>query len=153
MNKTIHFYRWFWWQHRISLSLMLFTVAAAQLFFWIGSESYDIELTMVPIMISIAVAVVVAIQVFTFGGNLDLTSGRSSFPKWLFTLPIKGVELAMIPVVAMIAALAWGWIPASLAFGHFWATENTFDLLDFSLFVFLPWLGMSAFGCWLQAVS
>ena len=154
MQDSFHMLNWFWWQNRITILLMLVSVLLAQSAFFFGGNATLDSWQPFLLMISIAVACLSAITVFSFGANLDLTSGRSSFPNWLYNLPVASSRLALIPILAMIAALAWGWIPAANAFGHFWRNQSGPDMAPSNYnFLVLPWCGLSAFGLWLQAIA
>jgi hypothetical protein len=132
---------------------MLATVLFAQGYCWMtgfGEQTFSgLFLT-----VSILATCFSALTVFSFGSNLDLTSGKSSFPVWLFKLPVPSIRLALIPTLAMIAAFAWGWIPAAKAMSLM--SSNSQGVAEASLnynLLFLPWLGLSAFGLWLQAIA
>lgn len=150
MNSNLSLIYWFWWRNRIQISIIVASVVVAQLIYWTGIVFEHDALNMMPLLLSIGATVISAMAVFTFGSNLDLTSGKSSFPQWLFTLPIASFRLALVPALAMALTLAWGWMPAIAAISTSPASGS--EPVSTSLLI-LPWLGMCAFGNWLQAIS
>lgn len=151
MQTSVHLCNWFWWRNRSSILIMLGSVIIAQASFWIWGAVESLPESL--IVISIAASCLSALTVFTFGSDLDLTSGKSAFPQWLFGMPVASTRLAMIPVFAMVLALAWGWIPAASAMKYsMLQTSNTPSPSYFDLLI-LPWFGLCAFATWMQAIA
>ena len=113
---------------------------------------------MVQVMVfsSVSITILTSLAIFTFGADLDFSSGRTAFPQRFFALPIGSLKISMIPVIAMVLAIAWCWLPAAAVSLHYVSKiANNFDLDTqyIVLFLTLPWLVVSAIGCWLQAAA
>ena len=132
------------------LCVMLFFVVGVQLIFWSGMDS-----TFTPqdflFRMSCLICFYGAVTIFSFGNDLDLARGGSAFPRWLFTLPIASIRLAMVPTLSMVIAMGWCWIPFALASVFCEVTEDAVKMPV--RFVIVPWLGMSAFGNGIQAIA
>lgn len=161
MNTTLGMANWFWWQHRIFLCVAFFSVIIAQVAFWSVGAINEANVGTIALLqlCSMLSAVFAGLTLFTFGTNLDLTSGRSSFPTWLYNLPVSPVKPVVFAVIGLIALVGWGWLPFSYS-TFVEELRNTPKLLDRStlseyyLFrMVMPWLSISAFGCWLQAIA
>ncbi len=151
MQNSVYLCNWFWWRNRASILVMLGSVLIAQAAFWIwgGEDSLPESL----LAISIAASCLSAFTVFTFGSDLDLTSGKSAFPQWLFNMPVASVRLGLIPVLAMVVALAWGWMPAAGAMKYSMSQASDAAGPSYFELLVLPWMGLCAFATWMQAIA
>ena len=150
MGNTRQLVNWYWWKNYFPIIVMVVFVILAQMIYWIASDAVSAstqKLISMILAMSMASGVFSAVIVFTGGHNLDLTSGNSAFPAWLYTLPISSVQLAMVPVIGMIIGLAWSWIPFALAIR---AVQPSLSIVQL---VFLPWLGLCGGAFWLQALA
>ncbi len=150
MGNTLQLVNWYWWRNRFSIIVMISFVIIAQSMFWMTGhvlpESYS-PMVGVLLGISMLASTFSAINVFTAGRNLDLTSGKSAFPEWLYSLPISSLKLALVPVIGMLVSIAWAWLPFALTIR---VSDSSIPILD--LFV-LPFLGIAGAASWLQALS
>ena len=147
MNAMTQIFHWFRWRHQFAIPAMIASVLVAQASFWIFSEQWTMGL----LQLSVAFVFFNAMTIFTFGNELDLTSGQPSFPRWLKSLPINSWTLAAIPALAMVIAMAWCWVPAAIAFMSMESDPAPWNHRIKVLL--LPFLGISTFGCWLQAIA
>lgn len=161
MTATLNLLNWVWWSNRSLLIGSVVSVLIAQIYFWIDIR--DAELSNIAgflLGISILVSVVSAFGVFTFGNELDLSSGRSAFPSWFLSLPANPSRFAIGPLVGLALLLGWAWWPYTLAMLHMGSlpgnefVETSEPLLNrVWSFGLLPWLGLCGFGFWVQAIA
>ena len=160
MNRTVQLLSWFWWRHRILLFASVASVILAQAAYWTGVTLELSEEIMAPMLsllhVSFLTSLGCALTVFAYGADLDLTSGKSSVPRWFHNLPVRSYVLAVVPMLAMIAWLAWAWFPYQFVMIHFHDSESSPRIFEFSFvyyMVLLPALFFFAGGFWIQATS
>lgn len=161
MRQAIPLLKWFWWRHRVLLSVSVISVLLAQLAYWSAVAWEVSEESMPPVAtflhISFLTAFGCALTVFAHGAELDLTSGRSSLPRWLQQLPVRNGLLALVPMTAMVIALTWAWIPYQMAMLHFYDSQSRVATFSgpghFHYLVLVPLLFFFVLGIWLQATS
>jgi hypothetical protein len=145
-----------WWRNRKAISFIVGVVILVQLVYWIGLSTISDTTVGLLVFCSVSISVLSSLAIFTFGADLDFSTGRTAFPQRFFTLPVGSLKISLIPVFAMVVAIAWCWIPAALLMLHnISGNANAIDIdaTFASLFIALPWLAMSAVGCWLQAIA
>ncbi|MEM7454542.1 MAG: hypothetical protein AAF456_09360 [Planctomycetota bacterium] len=153
MNTAVQLFNWFRWRHWVAFPAMALSVIVAQLLCWCGASALDPAFCTSALTLSMLLVFVCSITVFTFGNDLDLMSGKSSFPAWLYNLPVGSFKLALLPVLAMVLAMSWCWWPAAAGMAFLNDTPVRAELSSpLSLWI-LPWLGICAFGNTLQAVA
>lgn len=150
METTWQMWQWFWWKHRFAVVLIVSSVLLAQAVYWLGDPEQRWDLSGALLFLSSTITFFSAMAMFTFGSNLDFTSGKSAFPAWLFLLPIPGIRLAVIPALTMVLVLAWGWIPTATAI---WFLIETPKPVSATGLIVMPWIFACAAGTWLQVVS
>ena len=158
MDTTLQICNWMWWRNKKSILFIVSVVISVQLVYWLGQFAFAISPSAVQVMVfsSVSITILTSLAIFTFGADLDFSSGRTAFPQRFFALPIGSLKISMIPVIAMVLAIAWCWLPAAAVSLHSLSKiANNFDLDTqyIVLFLTLPWLVVSAIGCWLQAAA
>lgn len=161
MNRSLMVLNWFWWRYRLLLVGSVCFVILSQIIYWLGVTLQVENLEPWSIMLHFAAfgTFATALTVFSHGAELDLTSGKSSLPRWLQYLPVRNQVLSVVPIVAMLVFFTCAWFPYSLTLLHYESTLSKVSNWDISLtscliyFVLLPWIYLCAVGMWVQATS
>ena len=160
MRQAAQLMAWFWWRHKVMLVLGFASVVVGQLCYWMavycGASQENLRPFIILLHASFFTALGTTLTVFSHGADLDLTSGKSSLPRWLHYLPVRNYLLAVVPMVALIVGLAWAWFPYQLSLLHFFDSASNDKFLESgSIYyaVLLPALFFFAVGFWIQATS
>lgn len=162
MNSTLMLLNWFWWRYRLMLVGSLLLLLLGQLVYWSGVllDVDRMDPWVVLLHASAFAAFGAVLTAFSHGADLDLTSGKSSLPRWLHYLPARNHTLSVVPILALLIIFTCVWIPYVLTAMHYVDSQIsstipnrglTLEKLHF--FVFIPWLFICALGMWVQATS
>ena len=161
MSRSLMILNWFWWRYRLLLAGCIGFVILAQVVYWLGVvlEVENLEPWSIMLHFSAFAVFATALTVFSHGAELDLTSGKSSLPRWLQYLPVRNQVLSVVPIVAMLVFFTCGWFPYALTLLHYESMQTNVSNWDIGVsecllyFVFLPWVYLCAVGMWVQATS